>query len=93
MSASTVQRHHFSWQPVPGAKTYQLQVSPNGDWDNNLALDVPVKGTKYSPPTTLDNGGYFWRVRAKDARGVPNNGPWSAEWQFNRATGRISRRC
>jgi hypothetical protein len=75
----------FSWQPVPGAETYQLQVSPNGDWANNLALDVPVKGTKYSPPTTLDNDGYFWRVRAKDARSPANNGPWSAEWQFNRA--------
>jgi hypothetical protein len=75
----------FSWQPVVGAKTYELQVSPNGDWANNLALDVVVKGTKYSPPATLDNDGYFWRVRAKDAANVANNGGWSAEWQFNRA--------
>ena len=75
----------FSWQPVVGAKTYELQVSPNGDWANNLALDVIVKGTKYSPPATLDNDGYFWRVRAKDAASVANNGGWSAEWQFNRA--------
>ena len=30
----------FSWNPVVGAKTYELQVSPNGDWANNLALDV-----------------------------------------------------
>ena len=32
-----------------GAKTYQLQVSPNGDWDNNVTIDVSVKGTKYTP--------------------------------------------
>ena len=45
----------------------------------------PGKGTKYSPPTTLLNDGYFWRVRAKDAKSVRNNGPWSEPWQFNRA--------
>jgi len=53
-----------------GGRFDELQVSPNGDWANNLALDVVVKGTKYSPPATLDNDGYFWRVRAKDAANV-----------------------
>jgi hypothetical protein len=75
----------FSWNPVVGAKTYQLQVSPNGDWANNLALDVVVKSTRYSPPTTLDNDQYFWRVRAMDAKSPANNGGWSLEWQFKRA--------
>ncbi|MEO5885043.1 MAG: hypothetical protein ABIQ58_05960, partial [Candidatus Limnocylindrales bacterium] len=74
----------FSWQPVVGAKTYDLQVSPNGDWENNLTFGVNVKGTKYTPPTNLDNGSYYWRVRAKDAKGTPNNGGWSTEWQFTR---------
>src|SRR5215468_5122110 len=74
----------FSWDPVAGAKTYELQVSPNGDWANNITLDVSVKGTRYSAPTTLDNGSYFWRVRAKDAKTMPNNGSWSGAWQFTR---------
>ncbi len=74
----------FSWDPVSGAKTYELQVSPNGDWANNITLDVSAKGTRYSPPTTLDNGSYFWRVRAKDAKTTPNNGGWSDAWQFTR---------
>src|SRR4029077_2590814 len=74
-----------SWNPVVGAKTYELQVSPNGDWANNLALDVTVESTRYSPPTTLDTDQYFWRVRAMDAKSPANNGGWSLEWQFKRA--------
>ena len=75
----------FSWTPVVGAKTYELQISPNGDWANNLVAGIPpIKGTRFSPPATLDNGSYFWRVRAKDAKATPNNGGWSAEWQFTR---------
>ena len=30
----------FSWSPVVGAKTYQIQISPNGDWDNNVIHDA-----------------------------------------------------
>ncbi len=81
---TSIEDVNFSWNPVPGAATYQLQVSPNGDWANNIALDVIVKGTRYSPPVGLNNGSFFWRVRARDAKSTPNNGGWSAEWQFTR---------
>ncbi|MFL5681206.1 MAG: hypothetical protein ACJ77B_11465 [Chloroflexota bacterium] len=75
----------FSWTPVVGAKTYELQISPNGNWANNLVPNIPlIKGTRYSPAVTLDNGSYFWRVRARDAKNTPNNGGWSEEWQFTR---------
>jgi hypothetical protein len=67
----------LDWSPVLGAKTYQLQVSPNPDFANNVPIDVIVKGTRYAPPITLNNGAYYWRVRAKDAAGVQNNGGWS----------------
>ena len=70
--------------PVAGAKTYQLQVSPNGDWTNNVTFDVSIKSTRYSPTTTLLNGTYFWRVRAKDAKSTANNGGWSQERTFTR---------
>jgi hypothetical protein len=78
-----VQDHEFIWDPVVGAKYYDLQISPNGDWANNLTFQgLNLRGTRYSPPTTLGNGSYFWRVRAKDA--LLNNGAWSEEWQFTR---------
>ena len=57
----------FRWEPVAGASTYQIQVSPNADWSNNVVVDAVVMGTSYSRPTTLDNASYFWRVRARDA--------------------------
>jgi hypothetical protein len=74
----------FSWSPVVGAKTYELQISVNGDWTNNLIWDVNVKSTKYNLPENLNNGAYYWRVRAKDAKSIPNNGGWSNERQFTR---------
>lgn len=81
---SPIEDVNLVWQPVAGAAAYQLQVSPNGDWANNVTIDRIVLGTRYSPPTTILNGAYFWRVRAKDARTPANNGPWSAEWTFTR---------
>lgn len=85
LGGDTVQDVALRWAPVPGASTYHVQVSPNADWANNLSVDVTVDGTAYSPPTTLDNASYFWRVRARDAATPPNLGAWSTEGQFTRA--------
>ncbi|MGZ6314874.1 MAG: hypothetical protein ACXWNI_04510, partial [Candidatus Limnocylindrales bacterium] len=75
---------YFEWSPVLGAKTYQLQVSPNGDWANNLTIDATVKDTRYAPYVSktgtignLNNGNYYWRVRALDAASPQDFGPWS----------------
>jgi hypothetical protein len=73
---------YFEWSPVLGAKTYELQVSPNADWSNNKTIDVVVKGTRYAPPSTLNNGNYYWRVRAQDAASPQNNGPWGGPSAF-----------
>ncbi len=81
---ATIEEVVLEWNPVPGAKTYQLQVSPNGDWANNITFDVTIKSTRYSPVETLLNGTYFWRVRGKDAKSTANNGGWSDERTFTR---------
>ncbi|MFA9432535.1 Ig-like domain-containing protein [Egicoccus sp. AB-alg2] len=75
------------WSAVDGAAHYHLQVSPNGDWANNVTInETKLAGTVYSPPTTLDNGTYFWRVRALDARAsTPNFGEWSPPRRFTRS--------
>jgi hypothetical protein len=73
----------FQWSPVPGAQKYELQVSPNGDWANNVTTDdQSIVGTSYTPTTPYANGSYFWRVRAHDADG--NWGSWSDVWEFGR---------
>ncbi|HEY3338405.1 MAG TPA: Ig-like domain-containing protein [Propionicimonas sp.] len=68
---------YFDWNPVLGARAYQLQVSPNGAWANNTTIDVTVKSTRYTPAIPLNNAGYFWRVRSLDAGSPANYGPWS----------------
>ena len=65
----------IDWAPVPGAATYHVQI----DDDNNFASPVvnveDVTGTRYSPPKTINNNTYYWRVRPVDASG--NARAWS----------------
>jgi hypothetical protein len=75
----------FRWSAVPGAKNYQIQVSPNGDWANNRTDDKVVFGTQYSPTTTYNNATYFWRVRAQDTATKQGQGPWSDVALFKRS--------
>jgi hypothetical protein len=74
----------LDWAPVAGARWYDLQVSTDGNF-NTLALDQTfLTGTRFSPPTTLNNDQYYWRVRPVDAAG--NRASWGLApvWQFKR---------
>lgn len=78
----------LKWKPLEGAARYEVQVSPNGDWTNNLRYDIVTDSTHWSPAKTLDNGAYFWRVRGIDNQ--DNKSRWSDypstsagdAWQF-----------
>ena len=75
----------FSWNPVAGAASYQIQVNPNEDWQNGAVIDVSnILSTRYAPSQTLPNGSYFWRVRAQAAGSATNWGPWSTDFAFAR---------
>lgn len=75
----------LQWRPMAGAARYEVEVSPNGDWANNLLYDIVTDSTTWSPAKTLNNASYFWRVRGTDNAG--NNSQWSdssgSAWQFN----------
>jgi hypothetical protein len=61
----------LDWDPVPGAKFYELRVARDSDF-NTIIDDVsPVFGTRYSPKTTYNNAQYYWQVRAVDLAGKP----------------------
>lgn len=76
----------LDWEPVPGARAYDVQVST----DRNFAaatreVDATgVRGTRYSPAVTLRNDQYWWRVRPVDTFG--NVVDWDAVdvWTFRR---------
>lgn len=66
----------FDWQPVAGAVTYDLQVATDSTFNNFVFKGDGIFGSRYSPPTTLNNDQFWWRVRAVDLAGQPT--AWSA---------------
>ncbi|MDQ3722569.1 MAG: hypothetical protein M3376_05760 [Actinomycetota bacterium] len=77
----------LTWNPVPGAARYELEINPDDDFSagSRVCCKERVLGTSLSPLRVLPNNndfagssGYHWRVRAFDADNNPgqwNNGP------------------
>ena len=76
----------LQWSAIAGAKTYEVQVSPNGDFQNNLVSlgseAQSVTGTQYAPKSSLQPQAYFWRVRPKDDASSVHPGAWSSTGTF-----------
>ncbi|WP_340538613.1 Ig-like domain repeat protein [Nocardioides sp. GXZ039] len=75
----------LDWEPVPGAATYEVQVSPDdGFLAATTSTTKDIAGTRFTPPSALNHDEYYWRVRPVDASG--NAAPWPATpWKFRRA--------
>jgi hypothetical protein len=80
--SSAIEEVVFSWTPTEGAVSYELQVSPTDSFTTLTVSVATVKGTRYSPPETIDNGAYFWRVRARNTANAV--GDWSEDSTFYR---------
>lgn len=74
----------LDWQPVPGARTYDVQISDGPTFDpGSTTTATGVQGTRFSPETTLANDQYWWRVRAIDLNGQATT--WAqTNFGFNR---------
>jgi hypothetical protein len=59
----------FSWNPVPGAAAYHLQVSPSAMFAN-LVGDKKVTGKTSADVSGLEEGTYYWVVSSIDAKGT-----------------------
>ncbi|MGI6206982.1 MAG: hypothetical protein ACOYEW_02110 [Anaerolineae bacterium] len=95
-NANYMNRPLFCWRPVPGAKSYSIDVATNPGFvaDSFVVKEAKTEGTCYTfnrdstyklaPDTT-----YYWRVTALDARGYPgqrtDEGTASAPFQFRTA--------
>lgn len=66
----------LTWDPVPGAVTYDLRVGLDPDlntWEEEV---LGIRGTQYSPANTYNNNdGWYWKVRAVNAKGEKI--PWA----------------
>ena len=76
---------YLSWNPVPGAKSYDVEVAP-GDQFNNVVFAGRNIGQPFATPGVvgaLPDDTYSWRVRARDPKDNP--GPWTTATNFTRA--------
>jgi hypothetical protein len=76
---------YLSWTPVPGAKSYDVQVSP-GDQFNSVIFsgaDLPEPFATPAAVGALPDDTYSWRVRARDPE--DNLGPWTVATTFTKA--------
>jgi hypothetical protein len=81
----------FSWNPVPGAAKYELEVNSSDDFapESKVCCEDPTTGTSLSPTKVfLDNDSYRWRVRARDADN--NAGAWTTGPNFARQFNRVT---
>lgn len=88
-NTDTIEEIVLDWQPVIGASAYQLQISPDDQFNAPIGGTRVVRATTFAPNPTLPNGAYFWRVRALSTSAVPEPGVWSDSagpaWTFTRA--------
>ncbi len=71
---------NFEWDPMPGAKFYEVEITPQSKMkDNSGPLIFKVETTSWTGKLTPGN--YTMRLRSKDKRDVP--GEWSESTEFN----------
>jgi hypothetical protein len=77
----------LSWNPVPGAKSYNVYVSTDPGFSSLVSGPNPISvlGTRYSPARSWSNASYYWKVTAVDL--ATNEGPPSTTRQFTGSWG------
>ena len=78
---------YLFWAAVPGAKSYDVQVSPGDQFNNVIFTGTNLPQPFASPAAVgaLPDDTYSWRVRARDAN--DNTGPWTVASTFTKAWG------
>jgi hypothetical protein len=68
----------LQWSSVTGAYSYTLAYSRDSDFQD--AVSVTLFGTNYFISSALEEGKWYWHVRANTSQG--ESGPWSTSWSF-----------
>jgi hypothetical protein len=96
-TAPEIDDYEFSWNPVPGAAGYELEVNTSVDFAPGSRVCCPVNlitklstiATRYTPKIALQNNNhYYWRVRAIDPS--KNAGVWNVGPQFSKKFGTVA---
>jgi hypothetical protein len=80
----------FSWDPVPGAARYEVEVSfsPVFAIGSKVCCSGTTIATSLSPTATFPDNTYYWRVRALDPDG--NAGVWNVGPSFKKAFDQVT---
>jgi len=72
----------LSWNPVPGAARYEVEINPTPNFSpgSKVCCDGTMTATSMTPTTVLLDNTYYWRVRAIDPDG--NAGVWNVGPSF-----------
>ena len=67
----------FSWDPVPGATKYEVEVNSSVDFapGSKVCCTQLTTSTSLAPTVVFRDNTYYWRMRALDAAG--NAGVWN----------------
>jgi hypothetical protein len=69
----------LSWNPIPGASSYRLQVSRVADFTSPVQDTSGLPVTSFTVQGLTNDTEYFWRV---DARNDNGTGAWSPVWRL-----------
>lgn len=76
----------LSWNAVPGANYYNVQISTTPDFSANVHTDENVAGTTYNYVGIQNATTHYWRVRGyNNAYGAPTQGGEPGEWSAVRS--------
>ena len=77
MTADEMFDPQFSWNPVPGATKYEVEVNSSVDFTpgSKVCCTQLTISTSLAPTVVFRDNTYYWRVRALDAAG--NAGVWN----------------
>ena len=83
-SAPEVYDPLFSWDPVPGAARYQVEINSSSDFapGSKVCCDALSIATSIAPTAVFKDNTYYWRVRALDPDG--NAGVWNVGPSFTK---------
>jgi hypothetical protein len=83
-SAPEVFDPQFSWNPVPGAARYEVEVNSSSDFapGSKVCCSPATIATSLAPTGVFKDNVYYWRVRAIDPEG--NAGVWNAGPSFTK---------
>ncbi|MEX1020717.1 MAG: hypothetical protein WDZ49_13720, partial [Litorilinea sp.] len=76
---SRFEHEHFSWEPIPGAASYRLEIAADSEFNQIVYDDTTIK-PHHTPDQRLGNSQYYWRVAPLDTKG--NRGAASDVWGF-----------